>query len=108
MKDIANNVALGLGVAVLGFAVYKYFRTSGSNAGAAAVASNPNSGALWQQITFPLGSPSGGVNMTGGLDQVYSSGSWNPDSLSAQLGLDTIAAMGAAGQSTLNQYGFHV
>ncbi|WP_186289112.1 hypothetical protein [Burkholderia gladioli] len=113
MKDTANNIALGLGVAVLGFALYRYFSVqAGAGQGAAAAAGSTaasgSGGALWQGLTFPLGTATGGVNMNGTLDQVYSSTSWNPDAISALIGQDTIAAMGAAGQSTLNSWGFHL
>lgn len=111
MKDTANNIALGLGVAVLGFALYRYFSVQ-AGAGQAPASSGANSsgsgGALWQGLTFPLGTATGGVNMNGTLDQVYSSTSYNPDAISALIGQDTIAAMGAAGQSTLNSWGFHL
>lgn len=99
-----NNLALGLGVAVLGFVVYRAFAQQRASSGAAAL--GPNAGATWQTLTFPLGSATGGTNMTAGLDQVYSSTSWNPDAISAQIGADTIASMGAAGQGMANQYGF--
>nr|WP_057927247.1 hypothetical protein [Burkholderia ambifaria] len=117
MKDTLNNVALGLGVAALGFALMKYFqsaRGSSSGTGAAGLGApigtttNPNAGSLWQSLTFPLGTNTGGVNVSGNVDQVYSSTSWNPDDISAQLGADAIAAMGAAGQSTANVWGFHL
>jgi hypothetical protein len=106
----ANNLAMGLGLAVLGFALVRYFRGQSSSASSASAAAfnAPNAGAVWQTLTFPLGQATGGVNMTGGLDQVYSSMSWNPDALSAQIGNDTAAAMGAAGMPDINQYGFHL
>ncbi|MCA8355181.1 hypothetical protein [Burkholderia cepacia] len=114
MKDTMNNLALGLGVAALGFALLKYFQSarggsSGSSAAGlgAPISASPNAGALWQNLTFPLGTNTGGVNVAGNVDQVYSSTSWNPDDISAQLGADAIAAMGAAGQSTANVWGFH-
>lgn len=116
MKDTLNNVALGLGVAALGFALLKYFQSAGGSSGGSSAAglsapigaTNPNAGSLWQSLTFPLGTNTGGVNVTGSVDQVYSSTSWNPDAISAQLGADAIAAMGAAGQSTANVWGFHL
>ncbi|WP_186082802.1 hypothetical protein [Burkholderia gladioli] len=111
MKDTANNIALGLGVAVLGFALYRYFSgqaSAGQAAASGGSAASGSGGALWQGLTFPLGTATGGVNMNGTLDQVYSSTSWNPDAISALIGQDTIAAMGAAGQSTLNSWGFHL
>ncbi|MDN7873865.1 hypothetical protein [Burkholderia aenigmatica] len=116
MKDTINNVALGLGVAALGFAIVKYFQSArsasgGSSGGSIAAAlgatSGGGAGAAWQALTFPLGTNTGGVNVAGNVDQVYSSTSWNPDAISAQLGADAIAAMGAAGQSMDNVWGFH-
>ncbi|WP_321797130.1 hypothetical protein [Burkholderia sp. BCC1988] len=106
-----NNLATGLGVAALGFALVQYFRAKSSGASAAgnaAIAANPNAGSIWQTLTFPLGDASGGVNMTGTLDQVYSSTAWNPDAISAQIGADTVAAMGQAGQGMGNSWGFHL
>ncbi len=117
MKDTINNMALGLGVAALGFALLKYFQgargvSGGTGGGSITAALGPTSGggagAAWQALTFPLGTNTGGVNVAGNVDQVYSSTSWNPDDISAQLGADAIAAMGAAGQSTANVWGFHV
>ncbi|KML60891.1 hypothetical protein VL15_07200 [Burkholderia cepacia] len=115
MKDTINNLALGLGVAALGFALLKYFQGArGGTSGAAGLgapigaSTSPNAGSIWQNLTFPLGTNTGGVNVAGNVDQVYSSTSWNPDDISAQLGADAIAAMGAAGQSTANVWGFHV
>lgn len=102
-----NNIALGLGVAVLGFAVYRYFAQQRA-AGGSAAALGPNAGSTWQTLTFPLGTATGGTNTIGGIDQVYTSTSWNPDAISAQIGADTVAAMGAAGQGILNTYGFTV
>ncbi|WP_246794584.1 hypothetical protein [Burkholderia perseverans] len=116
MKDAINNIAIGLGVAALGFALVKYFQGGAGAAPAGAGSVMPiNMGttsgggnvASWQSLTFPLGTNTGGVNV-GSLDQVYSSTSWNPDSISAQIGADTLAAMGALGMSTANQYGFHL
>ncbi len=110
MSGKLNAAAMGLGLAVLGFAVYEYMKTTGavsSQAAGAAVASNPNAGAVWQNMTFPLGSATGGTNNVG-LSNVYSSTAWNPDALSALIGQDTLASMGAAGQSTVNAWGFHL
>lgn len=120
--DLANNLALGLGVAVLGFAMVKYFQTSRgvtsggglapTSSGAAPITGTTGGGtglgSLWQSLTFPLGTATGGTNMLGYQDQVYSSTSYNPDDISATLGNDALAAMGVAGQSTANQYGFHL
>ncbi|CAN0621112.1 conserved protein of unknown function [Burkholderia multivorans] len=111
-----NNLAMGLGVAVLGFAVIQYFKgaKARSSAGGASLpvsaytSSGGGDAAAWQTLTFPLGQATGGVNMNGMLDQVYSSTSWNPDAISAQIGADTQAAMGAAGQGTGNSWGFHL
>ncbi|UTV53241.1 hypothetical protein [Burkholderia arboris] len=106
-----DNLATGLGIAVAAFAVVQYFKgsaTRASAAGNAIVAANPNAGAVWQTLTMPLGSATGGTNMNGSLDQVYSSTSWNPDDLSATIGADAQAAMGAAGQGTANAWGFHL
>lgn len=108
MKDTVNNVALGLGIVVLGFAVFRYFKGAGNSAGSAAVASNPNAGALLSALTFPMGTATGGVNMNAGFDQVYSSASWNPDAISSALTQDAYGAMNSLGMSTSNQYGFHL
>ncbi len=42
MKDTANNLALGLGVAVLGFALYRYFQGQGATNAAAPSSSTPS------------------------------------------------------------------
>jgi hypothetical protein len=110
MKNHLNAAAMGLGLAVLGFAVYEYMKTqaaAGTQAAGAAVASNPNAGALWQNLTFPLGSATGGTNSVG-VSNVYSSTAWNPDAISALIGQDTLNSMNASGQSTTNTWGFHL
>ncbi len=110
MSGKLNAAAMGLGIAVLGFAVYEYMKTTGavsSQTAGAAVAATPNAGAVWQNMTFPLGTATGGTNNVG-LSNVYSSTAWNPDALSALIGQDTLASMGAAGQSTVNAWGFHL
>ncbi|WP_322084097.1 hypothetical protein [Burkholderia sp. BCC1972] len=101
-----NNLAMGLGVAVLGFAVVQYFKGQQARNTGLSTLTNPNAGATWQSLTFPLGTATGGVNMTGGVDNVYSSTSWNPDALGAAIGQDAAAAMNATGQGTLNSWGF--
>lgn len=145
MSDTANNVALGLGVAVLGFALFTYFRkgssavtvspqaaktgavpsngviasagiatllgalTNGSGQNALpGVLTNAGSslGSLWDTLTFP----SGGTTADGGsplsIDQTFSSTSWNPDSISTQIGQDTATLLGQSDSDTLNQWGF--
>lgn len=104
-SDLMNNAALGLGVAVIGFALVQYFKKSHSSA---PVAVGANGAAGWQTLTFPLGTASGGVNMNGSIDQVYSSTSYNPDAISALIGQDTLNAMNATGQGTLDSWGFHL
>ncbi|MBU9401632.1 hypothetical protein KTE13_18000 [Burkholderia multivorans] len=106
-SDVMNNAALGLGVAVIGFALVQYFRKS-HGAAATPVVAGANGAAGWQTLTFPLGQATGGVNMNGSIDQVYSSTSWNPDAISALIGQDTLNAMNATGQGTLNTWGFHL
>lgn len=102
----AQNLAMGLGVAVLGFAVYQYFMAKKAAVGTAALAS-PNAGALWQNLTFPQGTSTGGVNSMLNMDQIYSSTSWNPDSLSTLVSADSGNALKAVyGVPLLNQYGF--
>lgn len=101
-----QNLAMGLGVAVLGFAVFQYFKAKQSAAGATALAA-PNAGALWQNLTIPLGTPTGGVNSMLNMDQIYSSTSWNPDSLSSLVSADSGNAMQRVyGVPLLNQDGF--
>lgn len=103
-----DNLAMGLGVAVLGFAVVQYFKGQHARNVGTSTVINPNAGALWQTLTFPLGTATGGVNMNGYVDQVYSSTSWNPDAISAAISADTLAAMNQTGQGTLNEWGFHL
>lgn len=103
-----DNLATGLGVAVLGFAVMQYFKSQKARNTGLSTVTNPNAGASWQSLTFPLGTATGGVNMNGSIDQVYSSTSWNPDAISAAIGADTLAAMNQTGQGTLNEWGFHL
>jgi hypothetical protein len=109
MKNL-NNLALGLGVAVIGFAVYQYMRSSSGSSGAAAgapSAASGNAGAMWQNLTFPLGSPSGGVNSNVYANQTYSSASWNPDAISSAIAQDSQNALQAVYHVPLiNQYGF--
>ncbi|MEX3955886.1 hypothetical protein [Trinickia sp. EG282A] len=106
----ANNVMIGLGVAVLGFALVQYFRAQQANASTASAAglSAPNAGALWAGLTFPSGTATGGVNSMLNLDQIYSSTAWNPDALSSTLGNDALGAMQSTGNSTANTWGFHL
>jgi hypothetical protein len=101
-----HNLAMGLGVAVLGFAVWKYFQQAQQSAGQAALAS-PNAGALWQNLTIPLGTATGGVNSMLNMDQIYSSTAWNPDSLSTLVSADSGNAMQRVyGVPLINQFGF--
>jgi hypothetical protein len=107
-----NNLALGLGVAVLGFALYRTLRPATAGAPQPALAlpgmvsgGSSGGGSLWQGLTFPLGSTG---SSPGSVNGVYTSTSWNPDAISAALAADTVAAMGASGQSMSNSYGFHL
>ncbi|PMS38461.1 hypothetical protein [Trinickia symbiotica] len=101
----ANNVMMGLGVAVLGFALVQYFRARQANASTAALNAT-NAGATWQNLTFPSGDATGGVNSMLNLDQIYASPAWNPDALSSALGNDALGAMQSTGNSTANTWGF--
>jgi hypothetical protein len=129
-----GNVAIGLAVVVLGFIVYKAVKGSGSvtytgtaptpaqtnNAGALANAVMPAAGAaasVVNNIVNALGASntSGAavatnslINYGGGLstDQSYASPSYNYDSITADIGQDSLAAMAAAGQNTVGMYPF--
>ncbi|MBN3781154.1 hypothetical protein G3O06_26945 [Burkholderia sp. Ac-20345] len=107
MKDTANNLALGLGVAVLGFALYRYFKGQGSTAAPTSTVTNaptsPNGGATWSLLNFG-GSTDGTTPLA--VDNPYSSFSWNPDALSGAMSQDLTAALAKAGESGINSYGF--
>ena len=108
MKNL-NNLALGLGVAVLGFAVYQYMRSGSASGQSAAGAgpTGPNAGATWQTLTFPLGQGTGGVNSNVYADQAYGSASWNPDAISSAIAQDSQNALQAIYHVPLvNQFGF--
>jgi hypothetical protein len=109
MKNL-NNLALGLGVAVIGFAVYQYMKSSTGSSGAATAATGAasgNAGAMWQTLTFPMGSGTGGVNSNVYADQTYSSASWNPDAISSAIAQDSQNALQAIYHVPLvNQFGF--
>lgn len=109
MKNF-NNLALGLGVAVLGFAVYQYMK-SGSAAGAGQASGAPissgNAGAMWQTLTFPLGTQTGGTNGDVYMNQAYGSASWNPDAISSAIAQDSQNALQAVYHVPLvNSFGF--
>jgi hypothetical protein len=103
MKNF-NNLAIGLGVAVIGFAVYEYMRSKGgSSASGGTSGATPNAGALWQNLTFPLGTATGGTNSVG-MSNVYSSTSWNPDAISAAIAQDSQNALQAMGYNAPIQF----
>ncbi|KVK86208.1 hypothetical protein WS90_08020 [Burkholderia cepacia] len=113
MKDTANNLALGLGVAVLGFALYRYFQGQGAANAAAPSSSTPYvasgqtgsgfPGALSTLLNFG-GSTNGPSPLA--VDNPYASTSWNPDALSTAMSQDLGAALQAAGERGVNSYGF--
>ncbi|RQS17495.1 MULTISPECIES: hypothetical protein [unclassified Burkholderia] len=119
MKDTANNLALGLGVAVLGFALYRYFRGQGAANAAAPSSSTPAtvSGLTGASLTGGLpGSLASMLNFGGStngptplaVDNPYASTSWNPDALSAAMSQDLGAALQAANERGVNSYGFYL
>ena len=106
MNDTANNLALGLGVAVLGFALYRYFQGQGSSAPTSTVtnaSASPNGGATWSLLNFG-GSTNGPTPLA--VDNPYSSFAWNPDALSGAMSQDLTAALAKAGEAGINSYGF--
>ncbi|WP_269501352.1 hypothetical protein [Burkholderia sp. IMCC1007] len=106
MSDTANNAALGLGVAVLGFALYRYFRGQGGAAPTSTVTNaptSPNGGATWSLLNFG-GSTNGPSPLA--VDNPYASTAWNPDALSGAMSQDLAAALAKAGEAGINSYGF--
>ncbi|AOJ83787.1 hypothetical protein WS86_24475 [Burkholderia savannae] len=116
MKDTANNIALGLGVAVLGFALYRYFQSQGANsAGGGAASAGPlatvsggqgNIGAALNSLLNFGGSTNGPTPLA--VDNPYASTAWNPDALSAAMSADLSAALQAANERGVNSYGFQL
>lgn len=99
MKNTTNNIALGLGVAVIGFSLYRYFKGQGS----APMPTSPNGGATWSLLNFG-GSTNGPSPLA--LDNPYASTAWNPDALSGAMSQDLSAALAKAGESGINSFGF--
>ncbi|WP_419683805.1 hypothetical protein ACN22W_09560 [Burkholderia theae] len=113
MKDTANNLALGLGVAVLGFALYRYFKGQGATNAAAPSSSTPavvsgQSGSGFPGALSTLLNFGGSTNGTTPLavDNPYASTSWNPDALSGAMSQDLSDALAKAGEAGINNYGF--
>jgi hypothetical protein len=134
-SNVVGNVAIGLAVAVLGFIVYKQFvgssavtytgtaptakqTTNAANPAALAAAITAGSGAVSSLASLfnTTSSSAGSLNtyiptgsdLTGGLDQAYTSTSYNPDEISSDIGQDASAAMAGSGESDVNPWGFSV
>lgn len=122
-SNTVGNVAIGLAVVVLGFVVYKTMFSSkttytgtaptakqtstAANPAALAASLVPTANSL-SSLFGSLNSyvPAAGTATLGGLDQTYSSASWNPDAISSDIGQDTTAAMASSGESDLDSWGF--
>ncbi|KUZ06998.1 hypothetical protein WI28_23030 [Burkholderia diffusa] len=105
MKDTANNLALGLGVAVLGFALYRYFKGQASATPTSTITNGSTSGggATWSLLNFG-GSTNGPSPLA--VDNPYASTAWNPDALSGAMSQDLTAALAKAGEAGINTWGF--
>lgn len=128
--NTTGNIAIGLAVVVLGFILYKSMAgstattytgttptaaqtTNAANASAVAAAiakASSSLGSLFSTSTSSAGALNTylttGSDLTGGLDQTYSSTSYNPDAISSDIASDTTAAMAGAGESDINSWGF--
>lgn len=129
--NTTGNIAIGLAVAVLGFIVYRSLAgsaavtytgtaptaTQTSNAAnaatvAASIAKASSAlGSLFSTNSSSAGSLNSylggvGTDSTGGLDQTYTSTSYNPDQISSDIASDTSAAMASSGESDMDSWGF--
>jgi hypothetical protein len=131
--NTTGNIAIGLAVVVLGFIVYKSIAgsaavtytgtaptakqtaTAATPASVAAAVASASSalGSLFGTTSSSAGSLNTylagvGTDLNGGLDQAYTSTSYNPDQISSDIASDTNAAMASGGESGINLFGFSV
>jgi hypothetical protein len=125
--NTTGNIAIGLGVVLLGFVVYRTMSGStGTPATPATTPANSTSpasasiGKLMSSLLSSTGTSgsalagslnslfttTGDTTGTVDLDQTYSSTAYNPDAISSSIAQDTTASMAASGESDIDSYGF--
>lgn len=102
-----QGMSKGLQNAVVGTSLATSLINALTGKGSATSVSNPSStGSLSSLLGWGDGTEADGGTSALLLPQTYTSGEWNPDEISSDIDSDTLSAMGAAGQSTWNTWGF--